>query len=66
MLSAAYDGVDTDVQPSWRYLLHLWRKEMRVSYQAMRETPIDVIKADLEYISIARTIRAAKQENHSA
>lgn len=39
---------------------------MKVSYLEMRNTPLDVILADLEYIGIERTIRAKKAQQQNA
>lgn len=60
MLSAAHDGIETDEAGSWRYMTYIWRKEMHADYQTMRDTPLDVIKADLEYMGLEAQIRKAK------
>lgn len=36
---------------------------MGASYKEMRKTPLDVIRADLEYIGIENKIEAAKMNN---
>lgn len=35
---------------------------MRASYQEMRETPLRVILADIEYLNIERSVEAAKEQ----
>lgn len=62
MLSAAYDGKDSQQTPTLDYLLYRWRREMRVSYQEMASTPFDVLMRDMEYISIERTIERSKSK----
>lgn len=54
MMSAAYDGLKTNHQPTLRYLMHQWRREMNVGYSELEKTPIDIILSDLEYINIER------------
>lgn len=60
MLSAAFDGKDSQHTPSLDYLLYRWRREMNVSYQDMMQTPIDIVLKDIEYISIERVVERSK------
>lgn len=47
-------------------MLFTWRRAMNASYAQARATPLDVIKADLEYIGIEEQVKKKKSEQHNA
>ncbi|EON33741.1 hypothetical protein GTC6_05222 [Gordonia terrae C-6] len=64
MLSAAYDGHESQHAPTLAYMSYRWRKEMHATPEDFRKTPIDVVRRDLEYIAIERTIERSKSQQN--
>lgn len=57
---AAHDGHDSSEGITLDYLSFRWRREMGYTHQTFRETDLRVVKRDLEYLSIERTVERAK------
>lgn len=51
---------------SFNYQLYIWRMKMKVDYQAMLETPMEVIMRDLQYMNIEGEVRQLKEKQANA